>query len=77
MAVEDSEEMEVPVGTLEKMRDLMISVEKAASLLETGLRNDDIYSTNAEDYIDIDIKELKNKSENEGEYLPNDNLFRE
>ena len=55
----------------------MISVEKAASLLETGLRNDDIYSTNAEDYIDIDIKELKNKSENEGEYLPNDNLFRE
>lgn len=53
------------------MRDLMISVEKAAALLETGLKNDDIYSTNAEDYLDI-TKEI----ENEG-YLENNNNFRE
>ena len=59
------------------MRDLMISVERAAALLETGLRNDDIYSTNAEDYVDIDLKELNNKPLGEDDYLPNDNLFRE
>ena len=55
----------------------MISVERAAALLETGLRNDDIYSTNAEDYVDIDLKELNNKALGEDDYLPNDNLFRE
>lgn len=38
----------------------MISIEKAAAMLETGLRSGDIYSTNAEDYLDLDLKDLKN-----------------
>ena len=42
------------------MKDLMISIEKAAAMLETGLRSGDIYSTNAEDYLDVDLKDLKN-----------------
>lgn len=33
---EDSKDVDLPIGTLEKMRDLMISVEKAAAMLETG-----------------------------------------
>ena len=75
---EESKDVDLPIGTLEKMRDLMISVEKAASLLETGLRHDDIYSTNAEDYADVDKKnEMITKQLNEEGYLPNENLFRE
>ena len=68
----ENKDVDLPVGTLEKMKDLMISVEKAAAMLETGLKNDDIYSTNADDYVDIDYK--KNKDEG---YLENHNLFRE
>ena len=56
--------MDLPVGTLEKMKDLMISIEKAAAMLETGLRSGDIYSTNAEDYLDMDLKDLKSNVEN-------------
>jgi hypothetical protein len=73
-AKQDDNEVDLPVGTLEKMKDLMISVEKAAAMLETGLRDDDIYSTNAEDYLDVDLKKLSDK---EGGYLEDDNRFRE
>jgi hypothetical protein len=71
---QDDNEVDLPVGTLEKMKDLMISVEKAAAMLETGLKDDDIYSTNAEDYLDVDLKTLSNKEEG---YLEDDNRFRE
>lgn len=56
----ENKEVDLPIGTLEKMKDLMISIEKAAAMLETGLRSGDIYSTNAEDYLDVDLKDLKN-----------------
>ena len=70
----ENKDVDLPVGTLEKMKDLMISVEKAAAMLETGLKNDDIFSTNAEDYLDVDLKNKFNKDEG---YLENHNLFRE
>ena len=56
----ENKEVDLPIGTLEKMKDLMISIEKAAAMLETGLRSGDIYSTNAEDYLDVDLRDLKN-----------------
>lgn len=61
---QENREVDLPVGTLEKMKDLMISIEKAAAMLETGLRSGDIYSTNAEDYLDIDLKNSANNDEN-------------
>lgn len=60
---QENKEVDLPVGTLEKMKDLMISIEKAAAMLETGLRSGDIYSTNAEDYLDIDLKNSANNGE--------------
>ena len=42
----------VPIGTLAKMKDILISLEKVRSILVTGLNlESDLYSTNPEDYM--------------------------
>jgi hypothetical protein len=43
-----------------------------------GMRNDNIYSTNAEDYLDVDLKELAQDIENKKKgFLEENNDFRE
>lgn len=42
------------------------------------MRNDNIYSTNAEDYLDIDLKEIAKDIENKNKgFLGEKNDFRE
>lgn len=44
---------ELPVGTLEKMKDIQKDVEQIRNMLKTGLKNEDYYSTLPEDYSPI------------------------
>jgi hypothetical protein len=48
---------EVPVGTIEKMKDILVSIDRVAAMLRTGLKGDgeDLYSTRPEDYLDLGV----------------------
>ena len=42
----------VSVGTLERLRDLRVSLEGIKAMLRTGLKGEGLYSTSPEDYMD-------------------------
>lgn len=58
----------VPVGTIERMRDILLSVERVSKTLETGLKDEtDLYSTNAEDYLPTDTSKNADTGDNSGD----------